>query len=69
MLVHSPPFTACHRHPWLEQTFQLREKGCGLEKGAEAHCLLVVESFVWDGKKQVQPTHHYPGATPQPRQA
>lgn len=27
------------RHPYLEATFNLTARGCGLEKGVEAHCV------------------------------
>jgi len=42
-------FGDANRHPWLEAAFNLTSRGCGLEKGAEAHCLLTVDSYVWGG--------------------
>lgn len=44
------------RHPWLEQIFNLTARGCGLEQGAEAHCLLRIDGgFVWEGKFVASP--------------
>jgi len=36
--------------PWLESTFGLTSKlGCALDKGVEAHCVVTVESYTWNG--------------------
>jgi hypothetical protein len=43
-------FGDANRHSWLESTFDLKANGCGLERGAEAHCLLRVDSFSWNGE-------------------
>lgn len=32
-------FGDANRHPYLEATFNLTARGCGLEKGVEAHCV------------------------------
>jgi len=32
-------FGDANRHPYLEATFNLTARGCGLEEGAEAHCV------------------------------
>ena len=43
-------FGDVQRHPYLEQVFNLSSRGCGLEQGAEAHCILSVDSFMWQGE-------------------
>ena len=42
-------FGDVQRHPYLETTFGLAGRGCGLERGAEAHCLQVIEGASWAG--------------------
>ena len=44
-------FGDASRHSWLESTFNLSARGCGLERGAEAHCLLRIDDgYMWDGQ-------------------
>jgi hypothetical protein len=43
------------RHPWLEPTFNLTARGCGLERGAEAHCVLQLDGFMWGGEWVASP--------------
>eukprot|EP00039_Didymoeca_costata_P025343 m.13034 g.13034 ORF g.13034 m.13034 type:complete len:885 (+) comp4775_c0_seq1:181-2835(+) len=43
-------FGDANRHPYLESTFNLSTRGCGLEKGDETHCiLLITDGFMWEG--------------------
>ena len=44
-------FGDADRHPYLEVAFNLSARGCGLERGAEAHCLLRVGGFSWQGQR------------------
>ena len=43
------------RHPWLEPTFNLTARGCGLERGAEAHCVLQLDGVMWGGEWVASP--------------
>ena len=49
-------FGDASRHAWLEPTFNLTARGCGLERGDEAHCVLRVDGgFFWDGEWVTSP--------------
>jgi hypothetical protein len=43
-------FGDADRHPYLEVAFNLSARGCGLERGAEAHCLLRIDNVPWGGE-------------------